>query len=129
MRKFILYLWQFPQNFIGWLIIQTQKPKKSTIKIGELELKVYFVPRLFHSAVSLGNYLIFDKRTCLSNNSFLHEYGHQKQSKMLGWLYLPVIGLPSLCINIYSRIFEKTAVWYYSKFPENWADKLGGVKR
>jgi hypothetical protein len=47
-----------------------------------------------------------------------HEYGHAMQSACLGWLYLPVIGLPSLLITgISSSLAEKC-------YFEKWADKL-----
>jgi hypothetical protein len=54
---------------------------------------------------------------------------------ILGWLYLPLVGLPSIIGNIWDRLFHKKwssdrrEKWYYSRYPENWADKLGGVIR
>lgn len=84
------------------------------------------------SAVSLGNYIYLDvKYAGISETRQLftvnHEHGHQIQSLYLGPLYLLVVGLPSLCLNIYSRMKHKNNKWYYSKFPENWANKLGKV--
>jgi hypothetical protein len=58
-----------------------------------------------------------------------HERGHSVQSRHLGWLYLLIIGLPSLSGNIYSRIKHKDSAWYYKQPWEAWADELGGVKR
>jgi hypothetical protein len=49
---------------------------------------------------------------------------------MLGWLYLPVVGLLSICwAGLYGTVVKPTKNGYYKVFPENWADKLGGVKR
>ena len=90
---------------------------------------VYTVPNLFNSGISLGSYIIFDGRIEISETDVLHEYGHQLQSRMLGPLYLLIVGIPSLIGNIYSRIKKKDEKWYYSRFPENWADRLGGVNR
>lgn len=90
--------------------------------------------KLFNSAVSLGNYIILDEGflrvggvTLL--NAVRHEKGHQKQSKMLGWFYLLIVGVPSVIRNVYARIFKKSNEWYYSGYPEKQADKLGGVSR
>jgi len=30
------------------------------------------------------------------DHTFVHEFGHTMQSKKLGWLYLPLVGIPSL---------------------------------
>jgi len=52
--------------------------------------------------------------------------GHQKQSLYLGWLYLIIIGLPSVTGNLLNRVIDFD---YYKQPWEAWADKLGGVKR
>ena len=60
----------------------------------------------------------------------MHEYGHTLQSKMLGPLYLIVIGLPSL---IWAWLYGPVIPWskngYYVFYTEKWAEKLGEVKR
>jgi hypothetical protein len=64
-----------------------------------------------------------------------HELGHSLQSRYLGPLYLFVVGIPSIYGNLVNRgkhrnwTASEKALWYYNRFPENWADKLGGVKR
>lgn len=89
---------------------------------------------LFNSAVSLGDYIIF-QADCIATDSVKHEKGHQKQSRMYGWFYLLIVGLPSIARNIWDRIVHKnwttaqSAAWYYDGFPENQADRLGGVAR
>lgn len=125
MKKIILFIWQLPQNFLGFILSRggfTFKNQGQTICF----------KRFFNSGVSLGQYIILDKGFKYANelqNAIDHEIGHSKQSLYLGWLYLPVIGLPSFFRNIYARIFKKNDTWYYSGFPENWADKLGNVNR
>jgi hypothetical protein len=61
----------------------------------------------------------------------MHEYGHALQSVLLGPLYLIVVGIPSLSRVAYSKWYYKKSgrSWknYFKGFPENWADKLGGV--
>ena len=64
-----------------------------------------------------------------------HEYGHQIQSKRLGWLYLLIIGLPSISFNILDMIIHRNwspldrMRWCYKLPWEANADKLGGVDR
>lgn len=120
----IMWIWQLPQNLLGFVI--------SLFCEYDKEKKVYWCGKLFRSGVSLGNYIIFDSRLKdIDNQRFvkmnLHEIGHQNQSYLLGWLYLVVIGLPSLVWNVLHRWFFKDKD-YYSFYTEKWADKLGGVK-
>ena len=85
--------------------------------------EVFFqrVARLLHNP---ERKFIYKKKTVL------HEIGHQKQSKILGWLYLLLVGLPSIIGNLLFRIkYVKTHFDYYNLPWEKWADKLGGVSR
>ena len=57
-----------------------------------------------------------------------HEYGHCIQSLILGPLYLPVIGIPSVVwanVEALERRRQKRQVSYYSFYPERWANYLG----
>lgn len=124
----ILWVWQLPQNLAGFILSRFAR------KAELFGVRVYYMP-LFSSAVSLGDYILFDSvfrklGSCLYMlESVNHESGHSKQSKILGPLYLPFVGLPSLMVNIYARIADKDNRWYYKQPWEAWADKLGGVKR
>lgn len=78
--------------------------------------------------VSLGDFIIFEYDFYFDEETVKHEHGHQIQSLIFGPLYLIVIGITSgVFNNLQSRIFKKSKEWYYSRFPENWADKLGKV--
>jgi hypothetical protein len=57
-----------------------------------------------------------------------HEYGHSIQSMILGPLFLFAVGIPSSLRVLWFRK-DKVNRDYYAGYPENWADKLGGVKR
>ena len=60
--------------------------------------------------------------------TILHTKGHSKQSRILGPLYLLVIGLPSViweALRTCFKYFRKKD--YYSFYTEKWADKLAGV--
>ena len=79
------------------------------------------------SAMSLGDYLFVNPMS--SQKSIQHEYGHSKQSNILGPLYLIVIGTPSLLHNIVDYVCSKIGIkWnYYSFYTESWANKLVGI--
>lgn len=135
LKTILMYIWQLPQNLLGLFLILFYKvgfgcQKYTTYK----GIKYYAAPQM-PSGISLGQCVIFNKEFSESSNSFNHEYGHTRQSKYLGWFYLIIIGLPSLCGNIWDRIAHKnwdwrrSAKWYYSQPWEYWADKLGGVVR
>lgn len=135
LKKIVLWIWQFPQNVIGLVISRTGVKSPDTN-----EIMFYCKKNFFHSAVSLGNYIIVDvsylgRRRPALFQTLRHEHGHQLQSLKLGPLYLFAIGIPSLCGNIIDRIFhinwsrEKRNRWYYSQPWEKWADKLGEVER
>ena len=61
-----------------------------------------------------------------------HEYGHAVQSALLGPLYLPVVGLPSLAwsnVPALRRWRGETGFDYYGFPIERAASFLGGVRR
>ena len=135
MKYILLWIWQLPQNLIGFFLTRKYY-LKSTVS-SDIDFPVYYKFNFFNSCVSLGDYIIADYWTahCKDRNPQKHEYGHHLQSLRLGWLNLLIIGLPLITFNIYDRIFhkewdyEKRCKWYYSLPWEYWADKLGGVKR
>jgi hypothetical protein len=125
---FIAWTWCLPQQLLGLLVKifflgSLEKPKyKSYYKVFEI------TPLL---GVSLGQYIIIPKNYPVGIDkatSLLHETGHTMQSYILGPLYLLVVGIPSFIFNVISRFNKKFAQNYYKRFPESWADKLGGVK-
>lgn len=128
--KLFVYLWQLPQMLVGLLIcnlIKDTQRFEATTKTGKVyHGKVHFT-NWFNSAVCLGKYIIVDKNikgTVQLPQTIKHELGHSIQSILLGWLYFIIVGIPSFVLNILSRIYKKDTQWYYSKFPENWANKL-----
>ena len=117
MRDILLYIWQLPQNLIGLLLLLIYKGQECTYN-GH---KYYYAPTM-RGAISLGSYIISSNH---NGNTIKHEMGHRKQSLYLGWLYLIVIGIPSLLWAIYCNDYRR----YYRFYTEAWADKLAGIKR
>ena len=78
------------------------------------------------SGLSLGLF-VFVPAGC-KRNIVVHEYGHCLQSLILGPLYLPVVGVPSLAwaqVPACGRRWREGRVSYYSFWPERWANALG----
>lgn len=121
MVNILLYIHQLPQNLIGFTLVHLLKCTKNVM----YGIEYYNANKLFFSGISLGNYIILDKRSILPYD-IKHEYGHQKQSLYLGWLYLFIIGLLSLTGNFIDRVHHLD---YYNLPWEKWADELGGVQR
>ena len=125
MKQVLLFIWQLPQDIIGLTVILVTKAVYCN--------KGCWVTAQGRFGVSLGDYIILGQ--VVNNTDLKHEQGHQKQSLYLGPSYLLLVGLPSVLGNIWDRLFHKKwsdaerEKWYYSRYPENWADKLGDVKR
>lgn len=116
--------WEFPQNALGFLVSKLFKAKYIA-EYGEANVYQW---KFKYGSMSLGKYIFMHDPADLE--TIMHEYGHTRQSKHLGLLYLLVIGLPSFiwawCCGGYRKKKGKTYYWFYT---EAWADKLGGVER
>jgi hypothetical protein len=119
MKQALLYAWELPQNLLGLLLRAIYKGNDSTYESSIVRRSTFF-----RGGISLGKYIIVSQWA--SKDTIKHEYGHCKQSKYLGWLYLVVIGLPSI---VHAALCKCKNHSYYDMWCEKWADKLGGVER
>ena len=87
---------------------------------------VYFVEG-FPGGISLSVFIFVHSGEKDDIRTVKHEYGHTRQSLFLGWLYLLVVGLPSIIRAVIWNTFKLDSKRYYRGFPENWADRLGRV--
>lgn len=123
MINVLKYLWMLPQNLLGLILRAIYKGNDSTY-----ESTIVRRSTKMKGGISLGRYIIVNQFA--TKKTVMHEYGHCKQSKYLGWLYLLIIGLPSLIWAwMYGTIVKPTPNGYYKLYTEKWADKLGGVVR
>lgn len=79
--------------------------------------------------VTLGKYIFISYYDNNKEETIKHECGHVKQSKLLGPLYLIIIGIPSALhtvFNGYTRCCRRHKDGYYHFFTERWANKLMG---
>lgn len=131
----LLLLWELPQSFVGIIVLGVFHAN-GKIKSTERNKLCLFV-QTRETGVSLGRFVFWtanaNRYAHLNNDCKMHEYGHSLQSIMLGPMYLFVIGIPSVLRAAYSRYYFRKyhTHWrnYYNAFPENWADRLGGVTK
>ena len=130
MNRIVWWIWGFPQNLVG-LIMASFFEMKAQITGVEMykDSKVFYVISKFSGAVSLGTYIfIFSDYGRDKEKIIMHEYGHSIQSKILGPLYLLVIGLPSIIwAGLFEKYRNKHKISYYSLFTEKGANKLVGL--
>lgn len=123
MIEFIKFIWQSPQIFIGWMYYTYLLDKGMILAIEEYKgIRVY--TKQSSGCVSLGSYIFISSKA--TRDVIKHEYGHIKQSLLLGPLYLIIIGIPSILWAITHKIVapNKSYYWFYT---EHWANKLAGV--
>ncbi|MDD4218901.1 MAG: hypothetical protein PHR10_01750 [Sphaerochaetaceae bacterium] len=126
MYLFILVLraitWELPQNLLGFIIFAIFFATKRIKNISIEYCRCFIMSPI---AISLGWFVFWHSNITIKR----HEYGHSVQSRMLGPLYLILVGIPSLLRALYANYYVKTYQknWpnYFNGYPENWADRLG----
>ncbi len=129
----MLFFWEFPQNLLGLVVFAIMNYKRSFLHVEKKTNLIFLETK--NTGVSLGWFIFWtpagNRFSHLVNDCRMHEYGHTRQSVMLGPLYLLIVGIPSLGRVAYSRWYKwkYKRNWdnYFNGFPENWADKLGGI--
>lgn len=130
---FFLAVWELPQNLAGLAVLVFMKRKGGVLKTETGNHRIFIETK--GTGVSLGSFVFWTKAgnrfPHLVNDCRMHEYGHTIQSALLGPAYLVLIGIPSLARVFYRRWYRNKygMGWenYYKGYPENWADRLGGV--
>lgn len=114
MKRLLSWIWQLPQEILGVIVYNYYKGydicTKETCGKG---VKCKLSTKM-KGGITLGDYIV------ISNTSQLkHELGHVKQSRMLGPLYLFVVGIPSILHAAFHNCKD-----YYHFYTEKWANKL-----
>ena len=124
------WVWQLPQNLLG--IIWKRIKKESVITsisnddIRSVDAEAYLMKA--GGAVTLGKYVFISQTYRDQGMTIKHECGHVKQSKMLGPLYLIVIGVSSILhawLNDYIGCDEESDYSHF--YTKKWADKLMNI--
>ncbi len=116
-----LFIWQLPQNLVALVMMPF---------LGKLRLISYrkfcfaFEGSKMMGGISLGNFAFLSEWSAKKPESVAHEQlGHTVDSKIMGPLYLFIIGIPS----ILHAAFHKNCPCYYHFFTEKRANKFAGL--
>ncbi|MCR5014282.1 MAG: hypothetical protein K6A28_05870 [Bacteroidales bacterium] len=107
LHGFLRHTYEIPQTFIGYLYSQARCTGSHVSKVEYYGGSTFVIneQQLYQDGISLGNYPninLWSSIPCdidLAIGQYpilLHEYGHTIDSRRFGWLYLIVIGLPSV---------------------------------
>ena len=115
-----LYIWQLPQNLVGVVMLLYFRNEKKILEYSNIR---YYVAQKMSGAITLGNYIILSPYYHNDVETFVHEFGHTLQSKILGPLYLIVVGTNSL-LHAWLHDCRSDGKSYYHFWTEKWANKL-----
>ncbi len=118
MIQLLLWLWQMPQNILGEILAFCYGGSTSFCRTGKYNRVAVVSSDRMRGGISLGNVVILP--VFFSQKTLRHELGHCRQSLYLGWLYLVVVGLPSI---VHAALHRKGD--YYHFWTERWANRLG----
>lgn len=127
MKEMLMYFWQFPQNLLAIFALNYYRPTKMYKLEDGTEL--YYSSRI-SGGLTLGKYVFvaathyrYKVEISLLRDTVRHNaIGHTKQSRLLGWFYLPAV-LGSLALG---KLLGKKK---YEFGMEKWADKIANVER
>ena len=123
-RNLILFIWQLPQHLLAILYIGYLVMMCKDLGVDSRYKQVIVIPCIMRGAVTLGCY-VFVGLNSEYRKTVKHELGHTIQSKILGPLYLIVIGIPSITYCGLRRIFPSLRKKnYYAFYTEKWANNL-----
>ena len=117
--QILLIIWQLPQVLVGVVML----PFLGKLRFIRYENYCWiFEGENMSGGISLGCFIFLSKYNSGRETTIRHELGHVKQSHMLGWLYLFIIGIPSI---VWAMTYGNKC--YYSFYTESWANKLSDL--
>lgn len=94
MMKILKFFWQLPQTIVALIYFLYLRYKDEILDTCTFQGAVVFIKKESYGSVTLGNYIFLSPRA--TDTTIRHEWGHTRQSLLLGPLYLIVIGIPSI---------------------------------
>lgn len=123
-RNLILFIWQLPQHIVALIYFGYLVMMCKDLGVDSRYKQAIVIPCVMRGAVTLGNY-VFVGLNSEYRKTVKHELGHTIQSKILGPLYLIVIGIPSITYCGLRRMFPSLRKKnYYNFYTEKWANNL-----
>ncbi|MBQ8687069.1 MAG: hypothetical protein IJ512_00815 [Ruminococcus sp.] len=127
MRRMLYILlqctWGFPQTLLGAVIFLLNLQRRHDLYHGAVVSSWGM-----RSSASIGLFIFISERHENSRRLLVHEYGHTLQSLLLGPLYLPLIGLPSMLwmmLPCFRKLRNRRHTSYYRFYTESWANCWG----
>lgn len=121
------WTWGIIQNVVGFCVFLANFRRRHF----RYNSAVVTVWRSRRGSMGLGMFIFISENAMTDKRrefTLMHEYGHTLQSIVLGPLFLPVIGAPSLLwagLPVFRRFRERRGTSYYGFYPERWANFLG----
>ena len=123
-RNLILFIWQLPQHIVALIYFGYLVMMCKDLGVDSRYKQATVIPCIMRGAITLGNY-VFVGLNSEYKETVKHELGHTIQSKILGPLYLIVIGIPSITYCGLRRIFPSLRKKnYYDFYTESTANYL-----
>ena len=123
-RNLILFIWQLPQHIVAFIYFVYLVMMCKDLGVDSRYKQAIVIPCVMRGAVTLGDY-VFVGLTSEYRKTVKHELGHTIQSKILGPLYLIIIGIPSITYCGLRRLFPSLRKKnYYDFFSEKSANYL-----
>lgn len=130
MKTVLFRLWQwtwgFPQTLFGCLLYLLHRDSPHEAYHGCVV--TYWKHNM---SLGVGMFLFLSKyHYDLEPRMLVHEFGHSIQSAILGPLFLPVMGIPSILWGLLPwtvRMREEKGISYYAFYPESTANYLGAL--
>ena len=124
MMEILKFFWQLPQTIVALIYFLYLRYKDEILDTCTFQGAVVFIKKESYGSVTLGNHIFLSPRA--TDTTIRYEWGHTRQSLLLGPLYLIVIGIPSIIWAAIHRAIapNKPYDWFYT---EAWANKLGDV--
>ena len=120
--------WGAAQTFLGALLLlwcMVVYHKKPFIYHGDT---IYCEFPNKSGSLSLGLFVFLHPKAIDNEHTKRHEWGHTRQSLLLGPLYLLVIAIPSaIWCNFFRKYREKNNIDYFVFYTEKWANRCAGL--
>ena len=123
-KNLILFIWQLPQHIVALIYFGYLVMMCKDLGVDSRYKQAIVIPCVMRGAITLGNY-VFVGLNSEYKETVKHELGHTIQSKILGPLYLIIIGIPSITYCGLRRIFPSLRKKnYYNFYTERTANNL-----
>lgn len=126
--RFLLWIWQLPQNLIAAFIIRFVYTDKDSYCFLKSHKRVYFYSTIVRSCFmenfTLGDYLFISADDWFYEIQLRKAYGYVLLSRILGPLWIPLVGLP----RIFYAFFDPVGYYQAGPLMEILAQRLARKK-